>query len=53
MRRDFEVGDKVHLIEPFKGYRCVEVIGFDGVRIIVKTSSGYELTIYEDELEEY
>jgi hypothetical protein len=51
MTREFETGDFAYLKEPERGYRYVEIVGFDGVRIIVKTSSGYEFSIYEDELE--
>jgi hypothetical protein len=55
MRRDaddFNIGDAGCLKEPVKGYRYVEVVGFDGPRLIVRTTSGYEFTVYADELEE-
>ena len=51
MSRELEIGDSAYLKEPVKGYRYVEVVGFDRTRIIVQTSSGMEFTIYEDELE--
>ena len=46
------IGDTAYLKEPIKGYRFVKIVGFDGVRIIVMTTSGWEFSIYEDELEE-
>jgi hypothetical protein len=42
---------KTNLKKPERGYRNVEIIGFDGDRIIVRTDSGLELSIYEDEME--
>ena len=52
MERELQMGDSAYLKEPVRGYRYVEIIDFDGYRLIVKTSSGYEFTVYEDELEE-
>ena len=52
MKREWEIGDTGYLIKPEKGYRRVEIVGFDGVRLVVQTESGWEFTIYEDELEE-
>ena len=52
MRKEWEIGDSGYLIEPVLGYRFVEIVGFDGVRLVVQTTSGYEFTVYEDELEE-
>jgi hypothetical protein len=52
MKKEREIGDSVYLKELVKGYRYVEIAGFDGVRIIVRTISGYEFSIYEDELED-
>lgn len=52
MKRDWQVGDNAYLKEPVKGYRYVEIVGFDGVRLVVQTTSGMELTIYDDELED-
>ena len=52
MRRSYQEGDSAYLKEPVKGYHYVEIVGFDGSRIIVRTSSGYEFTVYEDELVE-
>lgn len=52
MSREREIGDSAELKEPVKGYRHVEIVGFDGVRPIVRTSSGMEFSVYEDELME-
>lgn len=51
MSHDFYVGESAYLREPVKGYRYVEIVGFDGNRIVVRTTSGYEFTVYEDELQ--
>lgn len=51
MKCDLQVGDQACLKEPVKGYRYVEITGFDDNRVVVKTTSGYEFTVYEDELE--
>ena len=52
MKQEWEIGDFTYLKEPFKGYSHVEIAGFDGVKLVVCISSGYELTVYEDELED-
>jgi len=52
MPKEYEVGDSAYLKEPVRGYRYVEIVEFDGTRLVVQTTSGYEFTIYEDELEE-
>ena len=51
MKQELQIGDTAYLKKPEKGYRFVEIVGFDGVRLIVRTTSGWEFTIYEDELE--
>jgi hypothetical protein len=51
MEREFRIGDNAYLKEPFRGYRYVEVVGYDGLRLVVRLSNGYETTVYEDELE--
>ena len=51
--RKYEIGDCAYLKEPYLGYRYVEIIGFDGYgRLIVRLSSGFEFSIYPDELED-
>jgi len=52
MVEKWSIGDSAYLKEPMKGYRYVEIIGFEGNRLIVRTTSGWEFTIYEDELED-
>ena len=51
MAREIEIGEYAYLIEPVKGYRRVEIIGFYGRDILVKTESGWEFTVREYELE--
>ena len=52
MNYDWQVGDSAYLKEPFRGYRYVEIVGFEGDRLVVRITSGYEFTVREDELEE-
>ena len=50
--REYEIGETVYLKRPELGYRCVEIIDIDSHgRYIVRTTSGYEFTIYADEIE--
>ena len=53
MTKEWEIGDTANLKNPshYKGYRHVEVVGFDGHKLVVETSSGWQLTVWEDELE--
>jgi hypothetical protein len=50
--RKYEIGDSAYLKEPYLGYRYVEIVGFEGDRLIVRITSGLEFTIYEDDLED-
>ena len=52
MDHEYQIGDSAYLKVPERGYRYVEIIGFDGTRLLVRTSSGYEFTVYPDELED-
>ena len=52
MKEEWNIGDSAYLKEPERGYRYVEIVGYDSNRLIVRTTSGYEFTVYEDELEE-
>lgn len=52
MAKDWQIGDSAYLKEPVKGYRYVEIVDFDGLKLVVETSSGWRLTIYSDELED-
>ena len=42
LKRDWQIGDSAYLKEAVKGYRYVEIVGFDGVRLVVQTTSGWE-----------
>jgi len=50
--REYSIGDYAYLKVPFKGYRYVEIVGFDGNQLIVQITSGYEFSVYADELED-
>lgn len=52
MEKDWQIGDSAYLKKPELGYRYVEIIGIEGDRLLVRTTSGYEFRIYEDELED-
>ncbi len=52
MEHEYEIGDYADLIKPAKGCRHVEIIGFDGLLLRVRTESGREFSVWEDELEE-
>ena len=49
---NLEIGDIVYLKEPVKGYRVVEVVEFYGRDILIRTESGWEFCVGEDDLEE-
>ena len=51
MAKEIEVGSYAYLKEPVKGYRRVEVIEFYGRKVLVRTESGWEFTVYISELE--
>ena len=52
--REWNIGDTGYLKEPYLGYRHFEVVDFEeGTgKIIVELSSGKQITVREDELEE-
>ena len=50
IERKYEIGDSAYLKETYLGYRYVEIVGFEGERLIVRITSGLEFTVYEDEL---
>jgi len=50
--KERQIGDAAYLKEPFRGYRHVEIVGCEGARYVVQVSSGYEFTVYGDELED-
>ena len=48
----YQAGDYAYLKEPYLGYRYVDIIGNEGYRLLVRLTSGLEISIYEDELQE-
>jgi hypothetical protein len=52
MDKEYEIGDSAYLKVPQRGYSYVEVVGFHGVMLIVRATSGLEFLVYADELEE-
>jgi hypothetical protein len=48
----FTEGMTAYLKEPERGYKGVTLIERTGYKWLVETSSGMELEVYEDELEE-
>ena len=52
MEVKYQIGDGAYLKEPVKGYRYVEIVDYDDGRFVVRTTSGWEFTVYEDELED-
>jgi hypothetical protein len=50
MSDDFEIGDSVELVTPYKGYRYGEIIDFDVRRIVVELTSGKIITVWADEI---
>ena len=49
---NLEEGMTAYLKEPVRGYKAVTLIEQSGLKWLVETSSGMELEVYEDELEE-
>jgi hypothetical protein len=49
---EFTEGMTANLIEAERGYKAVTLIEQTGLKWIVETSSGMEIEVYEDELEE-
>ena len=52
MDEKYSIGDYAYLKVPYLGYRYVEIIGFEVNRLVVRLTSGLEITIYPDELED-
>jgi hypothetical protein len=48
----FGEGDYAYLKEPYLGYRYVDILEVNGDRLLVRLTSGKEIEVYEDELEE-
>ena len=47
----FKLGDSVRYLPGFKGYFNAEIVGYDGLRLLIEFSSGLILTCWADELE--
>ena len=52
LEEKYSIGDYGYLKKPYQGYKYVEIIGFEGNKLVVRLSSGFEITIYADELED-
>lgn len=51
----FNIGDTVYYVTGYRGYHAATVVGYEygpAVRYTVELSSGLQLSVYEDELEE-
>jgi hypothetical protein len=48
----YDIGESAYLKVPFRGYSYVEIVGFEGDRLVVQITSGYEFTVNADELED-
>ena len=46
----YEIGDTVRLLRAERGYFVAEVVDFDGVKLVLEVSSGYQFSVYEDEI---
>ena len=54
MRDDeYNIVDAVYLKQPERGYYYVEIIDKHGEQLTVRTTSGYEFTIYPDEIDRH
>ena len=47
--RDLDIGERVELQKPYRGYRTGEVIGYENCMYIIQFSSGMEACFYDDE----
>lgn len=51
----FNIGDTVYYVTGYRGYHAATVVDYEygpAVRYTVELSSGLQLSVYEDELEE-
>ena len=46
------IGDSARLVTPYRGYSWVTIIGYEGDGYCVELTSGLEIVVREDELEE-
>ena len=51
---EYCAGDHAYLKEPqyYKGYRYVDIVEVYGNELLVRTESGWEFSVYADELED-
>jgi len=54
VKKEWQIGDSANLKNPshYKGYRYVEIVDFSGAQLVVETTSGWQFTVWEDELED-
>lgn len=51
----YDIGQSVTLVEGYRGYHAATVVDYEyghAFRYIIELSSGLQLSVYEDELEE-
>lgn len=51
----YDIGQSVTLIDGYRGYHTATVVDYEyghALRCIIEFSSGLQLSVYEDELEE-
>ena len=48
----YVIGDSALLMTPYRGYSWVTIIGYEGDGYCVELTSGLEIVVREDELED-
>ena len=48
----YVIGDSARLVTPYRGYSWVTILGYEGDGYCVELTSGLELLVREDELED-
>ena len=48
----YVIGDGARLVTPYRGYSWVTIIGYEGDGYCVELTSGLEIVVREDELED-
>ena len=48
----YVIGDSARLVTPYRGYSWVTIIGYEGDGYCVELTSGLEIVVWEDELED-
>ena len=49
----YVIGDSARLVTPYRGYSWVTIIGYEGDGYCVELTSGLEIVVREDELEDH